>query len=294
MGAFEAMGGSLSLDGAFWRRAARFGARGPDWFARYSPPVIGVVFCVLTRRHRRMVARNLHRVRGRRGLVQDAADVARTFATYASCLSEVLGDDPGTERRIRASVSGERHVAQALAAGRGVIFATAHTAGWDTVGRIVSRDKGLRVMVAEAAERDASARAIQDEVRRGQGVAVTHVGDNPLSALPLVRHLRGGGVVALQIDRTPAGLRSRSVTMFGERSRVPEGPLRLASLTGAPIVPIFSARSGYRRYQVVATPAIVVTRSAGDVELDQAAQQMADAVQNFVRAHPTQWFHFVA
>jgi KDO2-lipid IV(A) lauroyltransferase len=286
--------GPLSLDGAFWRRAARFGARGPEWFARYSPPVIGVVICALTSEHRRIVTRNLHRVRGSRGWLRDSTDVARTFATYASCLSEVLGDDPTPGRCVRASCLGERHVEQALSRGRGAIFATAHTAGWDMVGRVVARDKGLRVMVAEAPERDASVRAIQDEVRRGHGVAVAHVGDDPLSALPLARHLRGGGIVALQVDRSPPGQRGRRVTMFGETAKVPEGPLRLAALTGAPIVPIFAARTGHRRYKVVADPPIVIARSASDVDLDAAAQQMANAVQDFVRDHPTQWFHFVA
>jgi KDO2-lipid IV(A) lauroyltransferase len=121
---------------------------------------------------------------------------------------------------------------------------------------------------------------------------VVHVGDDPLAVLPLVRHLRSGGVVALQVDRVPPRLRTRSVTLFGAASAIPEGPLRLAMLTGAPIVPIFAARTGHRRYEVVAHPPIRVARSAGESELDSAAQSVADAMQSFVRARPTQWFHF--
>jgi KDO2-lipid IV(A) lauroyltransferase len=281
-----------AIDGAFWRRMARFGARGPEWFARYSPPLIGIVFCALAPEQRAAIARNLRRIRGERPAWRDAADVARTFATYASSLSEVLAGDSPRGRAPSAVVVGENHVWRALQAGRGLIFVTAHTAGWDAAGRLIGRTKGLRMMIVEAPERDARARAIQDEARRGSDVLVAHAGDDPLSALQIVRHLREGGVVALQVDRAPPGLRSREVTLFGERTRVPEGPLRLAGLTGAPIVPIFAARTGHRRYLVSAHPQIDVARSASQAELDVAAQRIADAVQGFVRAHPTQWFHF--
>jgi lauroyl/myristoyl acyltransferase len=123
---------------------------------------------------------------------------------------------------------------------------------------------------------------------------VTHVGDDPMCALPLARHLREGGAVALQVDRVPAGMRAREVTMFGAPARVPEGPLRLAALTGAPIVPVFAARVAYKRYLVRVQPAIRLPRSPEGRELDAAAQVLASALEAFVVAHPTQWFHFRA
>src|SRR5262249_132964 len=105
-------------------------------------------------------------------------------------------------------------------------------------------------------------------------------------------HLRSGGVVALQIDRVPPGLRARSVMLFGAPGRVPEGPLRLAMWTGAPLVPVFAARTGYRCYEVVVHDPIRIARSADEAEVDAAGQRLADAMQRFVQAHPTQWFHF--
>jgi KDO2-lipid IV(A) lauroyltransferase len=287
--------GRLALDGPFLRRLARWGsARGPEWFVRFSPPVIGVAACALATGQRRNVAQNLRRVRGERGGVRDAVDVARTFATYASCLAEILSAGSPRGRMPEALVWGEPHVLDAVGDRRGVLFVTAHTAGWETVGPLLSRDHSLRVMIAEQRERDEAARAIQDDARRAQGLLVAHVGDDPLSALPLVAHLRGGGVVALQVDRVRPGLRARRVNLFGEPGALPEGPLRLAMLTGAPIVPIFAARTGHRRYEVVAHAPIRIRRRAREDELDAAAQQIADAMQAFVRARPTQWFHFTS
>jgi KDO2-lipid IV(A) lauroyltransferase len=283
----------LSLDGELWRSLAKWGsARGPEWFVRLSPPLIGVVACALAAERRRFVVANLRRVRGERGAMRDAVDVARTFATYASCLAEVLGAERTNGRMPRAVVRGELHLLDALADGRGALFATAHTAGWETVGPLLARDHELRVMIAEQAERDERARGIQDAARKAHGVLVAHVGDDPFSALPLARHLREGGVVALQIDRAPAGMRARAVTLFGMPARVPEGPLRLAALTGAPLLPVFAARTGHRSYLVEMGPPVRVERDAEASELDAAAQSLASSLEQFVRPRPTQWFHF--
>jgi lauroyl/myristoyl acyltransferase len=286
--------GTLSLDGAFLRRWARIGARGPAWFSRYAPPVIGIAFALFMRAPRRAIASNLRRVRGPRSPLREVADVARTFATYASCLTEALGADADESEMPDVAVSGLGHVDDALSDKRGVLLVTGHTAGWEIVGALVGRRRGLRLLVAERAERDAKARAIQDGVRQGRGVHVAHVGDEPLAGLGLMRHLQDGGVVALQIDRVPSASRARRVTLFGGDARLPEGPLRLAMLTGAPIVPIFTARRGHRRYEIAAHPPIRLAKSESESGIDAAAQEIATALEQFVRAHPTQWFHFRA
>jgi lauroyl/myristoyl acyltransferase len=280
------------LDGSFWRRLAQWGSRGPEWFVRVAPPVVGIVACVVAGDRRRAIMGNLRRVRGRRGRIREATEVAQTFVTYASCLAEVLGGVPGRGPAAGALVRGELHLEDALALGRGAIIVTAHTAGWEVVGPLLARDRRVQVLIVEAAEHDAAASAIQDEARRTLGLRVVHVGADPLSALPLVKHLHDGGAVALQIDRAPRSARAHEVTMFGERAWIPEGPLRLAALTGAPIVPVFVARVGHRRYEVITSAPIRLERAAARAAFDAAAQELAARLEQFVRAHPTQWFHF--
>ncbi|HEY8089385.1 MAG TPA: lysophospholipid acyltransferase family protein, partial [Polyangiaceae bacterium] len=279
---------ALRLEGELLRRLARWGAtRGPAWFVRAAPPVVGLIVCGLSGESRRFVAENLRRVRGPRGALRDSVDVARTFVGYAECLTEVLAAGSPQARAPNAVIHGELRLLDALAAGKGAIFATAHTAGWEAVGPLLSRDHGLRVLIAERSEDDAQASAIQDEARRAGGVMIAHVGEDPLAALGLARHLREGGVVALQVDRVPPKMRSLGVTLFGAPARMPEGPLRLASLTGAPIVPIFAARTGSRRYVVEVGEPIRVPPALPTGELEPAAQLLAKALERFVRARPT-------
>ncbi|AKV02423.1 Lipid A biosynthesis lauroyl acyltransferase [Labilithrix luteola] len=278
----------------FWRRLAHWGAsRGPEWWVRYSPPVFGWAAAALVPKARRAVRRNLREIRGPASLRDDARDVLATFATYASCLAEVLSNDAdGGPRAPNAVIHGGAFVRETMAIQRGIVIVTAHTAGWETVGPLLGRDYGLPMMLVMANERDGKAQSLQDGARKRSGLEITHVGSDPLASLPLLRHLRAGGVVALQLDRAVAGMRTRSVELLGRAGEVPEGPLRLAQLSGAPILPVFCARTGYRQYVIQAFAPRKLERRADDADLDQAAQYLATCMTTFLRAYPTQWFKF--
>ena len=216
-------------DGVVWRRLARLGAaHGPGWFVEYSPPVIGLCAALLLPRSRRAVLDNLHRIRGDAGRVRDARDVAATFASYAGCLAEVLSNGSKNTRLPDLELSGRAHMERAIAEGKGVILVTAHTAGWELVGPVFSRAKGLDVVMVMEPERDHGARELHDRARRATGQEVAHVGTDPFASLPLLHRLREGAAVALQIDRVPDRMRTVKVRLFGEEGEIPEGPLRLA------------------------------------------------------------------
>jgi len=289
-----ARGGSLALHSAFWRRAARLGAsRAPSWFVRWSPPLIGALIALAMPRLRRRISGQLARARGPVSALRDAVDVVNTFANFASCITEVLSTGSKNALPPRATVDGDPRVDELLSTLGGVIFATAHTAGWEGLGALLARDHGKPVMIVMQRERDSDASQLQDAIREvASGVQILHVGHDPLASLPLMRHLRDGGVVALQIDRLPPGMTGHPVRLFGRPGAIPEGPLRLAQLTGAPIVPVFSARTGHRRYAIHLGGPVVVGRRADRGEIAAAAQQLADALGKFLAQHPTDWFAF--
>ena len=283
----------LSRDSILWRKASRVVvAHGPAVLIRALPPVFGVAAALALPDARRRVGANLLRIRGRVGRAREAREIALTFASYASCFAEGLSSGSKNATVPDLAVVGKGAIDDALAMGKGAVMVTAHTAGWDAVGPVLGAFYGVELVMVMRAEQDPRARALQDEARRASGLTVVHVGDDPFSSLPLLRKLRQKAVVAMQLDRTPSGIRTRKVRLFGGDGEVPEGPIRLAQLSGAPLLPVFCARLGHRSYLAEASGPIVVARDADLGRVDVVAQELADTMTRFVERHPTQWFHF--
>jgi lauroyl/myristoyl acyltransferase len=287
-------GDYFAHDGLFWRRMAAMGARRfPAWWVRYSPPVFGVAAAVALPKARRAVRTNLQRIRGPRPFLRDVIDTTQTFAAYAGCLAETLSMGSKNHVAPEVAVIGREHVLEAVAHNRGLIILTMHTGGWEAAGSLLAVHVKLDVVIVMEEERVEGARALHDRSREAAGVRVIHIGPDPLAALPLVRHLRERkGAAAMQVDRVPASGRAVNVTLLDSPGVLPEGPFRLAQLTGAPIIPVFCFRRGFRRYVFEAHAPRTLPRKATDEQRSSVAQGVADDMTRFLRANPTQWFEW--
>ncbi|MEO7037047.1 MAG: lysophospholipid acyltransferase family protein [Polyangiaceae bacterium] len=284
---------ALRPDSAFLRRLAYAGARfGPRFVIEHSPKLFGAAFALALPETRARVRENLRRIKGRRGFFSEQRDVVLTFMSYAACLAESLGIERLDAQHTELFVNGEGHLRDAMAVGRGVILVTGHIGPWDCAAHLLAKDFSADVLVVMLAEPDERARQVHDAVRQRSGVRVVHVGEHPLDALPLLRHVQSGGVVAIQLDRAAPGGRSLDVELFGDKESLPEGPFRLAALSGAPIVPIFAHRAGYFRYEFSVAEPIWVRRKSSPTELQAAAARAAESMQSFISRYPTEWFHF--
>ncbi len=189
-----------SFAGGFWRRLAYLGARyGPEPWLRFSPPFFGVAIAAVLPGMRRTVRGNLRTVVGPRSAWLEHVDVARTFASYAGCLAESLASERPEAKRARRRVV-DRTLFDVLERPGGLILATAHVGAWDVAASLLARDVKRPVIIVMQAEQSEAARRLHDGVRERGGVRVVHVGDHPLDALPLLHHLRDGGVCAVQLD----------------------------------------------------------------------------------------------
>ncbi len=283
-------------DAGFWRACARFGAtRLPRAVLRHSPGPIGIALGAANATIRAQVLDNLRLIHGPRSgartSLEEAFDVAATFASFGHCLAEGLAAGSDEPPHFRYALEGREHLMRAKDDGRGAVLVTGHLGSWDVAGSVMVQ-RGFDLAIAMAPERDVSARAISDAGRVRAGIKVFHVGADPLAALPLARHVREGGAVALQIDRVPEGMRAVPTRLFGAAWALPIGPFQLAQATGAPILPLFTARLGYLHHLVVCEAPIRLKKRPSGEELAVAVQQVTYAFERFVARFPTQWFHF--
>ena len=280
-------------ESAFLRRLALAGVRhGPEWFVRYSPPLIGTFFALALPDERRRVRAALRRVFGPRAAHLERRDVLRTFRDFAACLAEGLGAERRDAASARVEVRGQTHLTVAVAAGRGAVLVTAHVGPWDVAARLLSANLGAKVVIVMTTEPDPAARALHDDLRRRAGVEVLSVGETPLDALPLLRHLRRGGVSAFQLARSAPNAHLLETQLFGRPFAVPEGPFRIAALAHVPVLPLFAARAGYLSYVVEVGEPEHCENSRDAADLERVARRCVERMERFIAAHPTQWFDF--
>ncbi|HEY5959964.1 MAG TPA: hypothetical protein VIV60_25590, partial [Polyangiaceae bacterium] len=244
-----------------WRRLAYLGSRfGPRPLVKYSPGWFAMAFALALPREREAVRRNFQRLLGPRSAHQERLDVMRTFTVYAHCLAESLGAERRDARAGHCHVTNEHLLDDVLQSRGGFIIGTAHTGAWDIAAQSLIRKTGRHVVLVMDREPDVDARALQDQLRHERGIQIAHVGADAFEGLVLLRHLRQGGIVAVQLDRLAAGSRSVTVQLGCAPFKMPLGPFVLASLAQVPLLPLFVARRGYYEYSIQVHPPVRLAR----------------------------------
>lgn len=138
--------------------------------------------------------------------------------------------------RLEAGMRGQQHIVAALAAGRGAVFALPHSGNWDMAGVWLVYKHGAFTTVAERLKPESLYRRFID-YRESLGFEVLPLtgGERPPYEV-LAERLRANGLVCLMAERdlTRSGVQ---VDFFGEPTRMPAGPAKLALETGAMLMP---------------------------------------------------------
>lgn len=191
-------------------------------------------------------------------------------------------DLDATAASIASSVEGREHIDAALAAGRGAILALPHSGNWDMAGVWCARTYNGFTTVAERLEPESLfERFVAYREALGFEVFPLSGGQTP-PFVPLSQRLRDNRIVCLLGERDLAR-KGVPVTFFGEPTRMPAGPAKLALDTGAALLPVhcWFTPDGWG-FSV--HPEIDVS---GGVET--ATQHLADRFAANIAAHPADW-----
>ncbi|MEX0746279.1 MAG: lysophospholipid acyltransferase family protein [Phycisphaeraceae bacterium] len=279
-----------------WLNVFFFLARRAPVAVRWSKP-----FCMMLSRHffvdhlRGGIRQNARRLLGPDSREAEREKlVGRVLENFYLFIYDVGRAGVMTREQLESQVDavhGHEHYRAAREAGRGAIIATAHMGSFE-VGAAAIRTLEPRVHVAFQHDNFGAFDKIRRRLHRRLGLIEAPV-DKGWSVWLQVRDaLMNDEVVLMQADRTMPDQRGAAVPFFGGRILMPLGPIKLAVMTGAPIVPVFALRQPNGKVRVVIAPAIHV-----DPEQDHprngaaspAMLQLASAIEAQVRAHPEQW-----
>jgi lauroyl/myristoyl acyltransferase len=286
---------TFRFDGLWWRKFAYLGCvYGPEWWKRYSPPVIAALIFALVRTNRRHAMANMARVLGDDNPRRTALSALGMFATFAHCMTETMEYYGPRPQPIRLDVPERDHLMDALREGSGAVVVTGHFGNWDVAAKAL-RAYGRRINVVMAREANATTHEFVRLARERVGVHVIYSDSSVFSSINIIRALRQNEIVAIQLDRPLGAGGTRLIPFFGAPAAFPSGPFVLARLSGAPLVPVFIPRLGTRHYQIRVEGRFAVPREARDSGgLDRVMADVVQAFEAMVRRFPTQWFQFTS
>jgi predicted LPLAT superfamily acyltransferase len=182
----------------------------------------------------------------------------------------------------------------------GAILLQSHLGNWEMAARLLMREhQGLRLLLYMGVKEKEGVERTQKEELRRTGVTIIGVdqdSSSPFAVVDGIRLLREGGIVSMTGDIVwRAEQRSIPVNFLGGVAYIPEAPFVFAMVSGAPVYVFFAFRTGVNSYRFVLSQPINVraaTRAERKTVLAAAAQHYAGLLEEAVRAHPLEWYHF--
>ena len=226
------------------------------------------------------------------GAEADEAEVdtvaAEVYASYGRYMMEyfTMGWPDLWRRRRRVTAVNVSPLEGGLRSGRGVVLFGIHSGNWDLAAAECARRYGPFHSAGERI-RPAWLGRLMTGIRRRSGVQVY---DALTAARPLLRALRRGQVVGLIADRVVIG-DGVEVTLLDRMARVPRGPVLLALMTGAPLIPTNIERHSSGDVRVEFWPPVDLSglgRNRADVAA--GAQRMADQLAAMIRRGHRSWY----
>ncbi len=261
---------------------------------RLTGRTVGIGLSFVAGERMSLVRRHMRRVLGSQPSEDDITAAGREmFASYGRYWAEVFWFRPRRKGQVvqRARVTGLDDVFAAKSQGRGIIFVVPHMGNWEVAGSLAET---LDLHVLSVAE-DLPNPRITDwfvKTRAAYGIEIIVAGRGSTTT-PLVRALKNAQVVALVADRDVTG-HGIEVEFFGEKTRMPAGPVSLALMTGAAIFPIGSQFDGAGHYFPCHSELLIPEGDDRTERIRLGTQAMAQAYENLIREKPTDWHLFSA
>lgn len=207
------------------------------------------------------------------GVFHSIARLLVVFAKFPSIRRENL------DRWIR--MEGYEHVTTALAAGRGVLFATAHLGNWELSAYAYALFAGPMDVVARPLDNP----WIDRLVERRRALSGNHIVLKRDFARAILKALAANRPVGILIDQNASLDSGAFVDFFGIPASAGTGFAKLAARSGAAAIPGFALWSpAEQKYVLRFYPSVPMS---GDPAVDTARLQAQ--LEAVIREYPDQW-----
>lgn len=192
--------------------------------------------------------------------------------------------DEGLDQLIR-SVNGLEHLHEVMAGGKGGILMTAHIGPWEVGGAWIA-SQGVPLTGVALSHASPQVEKFFLSRREHSGYRTVPLGS---AARELLRTLKRGEMIVLAADRNFTEF-GTWMEFFGRPALMPDGHVRIALRTGAPILPAFMIRTEDKRVQVMIEQPITLLKGRDNVT--SGMQRCLRILERYIGRWPEQWMAF--
>jgi KDO2-lipid IV(A) lauroyltransferase len=251
---------------------------------------VGTGAYYLRRRTRRDVMANMRQVMGpqatNREVRRAAREVFRNATRYYADLLHVPRLDVRRFYNEQLDIEGVEYLDDAQRSGRGGVIVSAHFGSPEMAVQGLAAAGFSLFALTEPLQPPAMSEFIH-WLRSRHGHEYRTISFSAIKET--IRRLKGGGLVAILLDRDVTG-NGVAMQFCGAETRIPLGAIDLALRTGADVIPAWAWRIDGFRFKARIGPPLEIVRT-GDFERDVRAnaERLLALFEGHLRAYPGQW-----
>jgi len=257
--------------------------------ARQISAVIGRVWFVADRRHRKVALQNLVLAFGDTKSPADIRRLARSAFSHMVCILFEIGWMPQISEKNFSRhfyIHGLHHLQAAYKKGQGVLVLTGHVGNWELAPLAAAMLGYPMSAIYRPLDFKPLDRFFID--LRGRYGGKLHAKKNAMR--PILKGLKNRELIGILLDQNTNRSAGVFVDFFGRPACTNKGLALLALGTGSPVIPLFLMREE-DRFRVEFGPALPLVRTGDKAkDIEASTRQYNRVLEDVIRRYPEQWF----
>lgn len=262
--------------------------RSPLWLSYWLACKAGGVSYFLRKNARLAARENIQQVLGDNNKID--AKTKACFRNFAKYVVDFFRFPMINKENLNEfiTIEGKEYLDEALGYGKGVIALSAHLGHFELAGAALSLS-GYKINAVSLKQPNPYINRLFIWQREKCGVKGIPFDS---AAMGCYRALRKGEIVALLGDRDIMGQGTKA-SFFGKETTIPRGPISLAILTGAAILPGFAVRGKNNKFCLFIEKPFFVPQT-GNKERDamEATKKVVAILETYISRYVEQWGMF--
>lgn len=187
----------------------------------------------------------------------------------------------------RVEIIGLENLDNALKEGKGAIIFTAHIGNFEW-GACRIAVEGYKIWGVSLFRENNHLNKFFESNRLTKGLKTLYI----TRMKNVFKILKNNEIVAIPTDWDPAGM-AAPYKFFGKKAFLPNGSVKIAMKTGAPLIPSFIVRRGrYNHFQIVGKPLELSLEGDRNRLLDKNMEKMIKVLEKYIKENIEEWEMF--